>query len=248
VVAYCAEMIASERRELVTLLRIERHAQRNALDLAHCTDLLAAVEDAATSSRCIVITGEGTTFCAGADLDTVHDKAFRETLTGLLRRLGELPVPVVAAVNGPAIGAGTQLAIACDLRVAAPTARFAVPTARLGLALDPWSVARLTTIAGGGLARALLLGVETVDAGRAHALGLADRLGDLDDALGWAAELAGLAPLTMAYNKLAVAAGTALDPEDPAVNAAMFRCYDSDDAEEGRRARQERRTPIFRGR
>lgn len=246
--AYCAGVIVSERRELVALVRIERHAQRNALDLQHCTDLLAAVEDAATSSRCIVITGEGTTFCAGADLDTVHDKAFRETLIGLLRRLTEVPVPVVAAVNGPAIGAGTQLAIACDLRVAAPTARFAVPTARLGLALDPWSVARLTTIAGGGLARALLIGVETVDAGRAHALGLADRLGDLDDALAWAAELAGLAPLTMAYNKLAVAAGPGLDPADPAVDAAMFRCYDSDDAQEGRRARLERRAPIFRGR
>ena len=241
-------MIASERRELVTLLRIERHAQRNALDLPHCTELLAAAEDAATTSRCIVITGEGTTFCAGADLDTVHDTAFRHTLTRLLRRLPELPVPVVAAVNGPAIGAGTQLALACDLRVAAPSARFAVPTARLGLALDPWSVARLAAIAGGGTARALLLGVEVVDAERAHALGLVDRLGDLDAALGWAAELAGLAPLTMAYNKLALAGGADLDPDDPAVNDAMFRCYESDDAEEGRRARLERRAPSFRGR
>jgi enoyl-CoA hydratase len=241
-------MIAVERRELVTLLRIERHAQRNALDLPHCQELLAAVEDVAPTSRCLVITGEGNTFCAGADLDNVYDKAFRDALGLALRRLTELPIPVVAAVNGPAIGAGTQLAIACDLRVAAPTARFAVPTARLGLALDPWSVGRLTAIAGGGLARALLIGVETVDAGRAHALGLVDRLGDLDDALAWATELAGLAPLTMAFNKLATEGGPGLDPDDVAANEAMSRCYDSEDAQEGRRARLERRAPSFRGR
>jgi enoyl-CoA hydratase/carnithine racemase len=155
---------------------------------------------------------------------------------------------VIAAVNGPAIGAGTQLAIACDLRVAAPEARFAVPTARLGLALDPWSVARLMALAGGGLSRALLIGADAVAAERAHALGLVDRLGDLDAALAWAAELAALAPLTHAYNKLATGAGPWLDPDDPAVNAAMWRCYESEDAEEGRRARAERRAPDFRGR
>jgi enoyl-CoA hydratase len=240
-------MIAVERHDLVTLLRIEREDRRNALDLAHCADLRAAAEEAATSARAVVVTGAGSSFCAGADLDTVHDKAFRETLIALLRRLAELPVPVIAAVNGPAIGAGTQLAIACDLRVAAPTARFAVPTARLGLALDPWSVARLMTVAG-GLARTLLIGADTVDAGRAHALGLVDRLGDLGDALEWAAELAALAPLTMAYNKLVTGAGPWLDPDDPAIDAAMWRCFESEDAEEGRRARAERRAPSFRGR
>ncbi len=77
-------------------------------------------------------------------------------------RLATLPIPVIAAVNGPAIGAGTQLAIACDLRVAGPTARFAVPTAKLGLAVDPWSVRRLASLAGGGSARAMLLGVDTL--------------------------------------------------------------------------------------
>jgi enoyl-CoA hydratase len=241
-------MIAVEQRDDVTLVRIERADRRNALDLPHARDLRAAVEDAATTSRAIVVTGEGSSFCAGADLGAVHDKAFRETLGGLLRRISEIPVPVIAAVNGPAIGAGTQLAIACDLRVADESARFAVPTARLGLALDPWSVARLMALAGGGLARALLIGADTVDAGRAHALGLVDRVGDLDAALGWAAEVAALAPLTLAYNKLATAAGPWLDADDPAINEAMWRCYESEDAEEGRRARAERRAPSFRGR
>jgi enoyl-CoA hydratase len=241
-------MIAVERRDLVTLLRIERHAQRNALDLEHAVALRAAAEAAATEARCIVVTGEGSSFCAGADLDAVHDKAFRDTVVALVRCLAAVPVPVIAAVNGPAIGAGAQLAIACDLRVAAPTARFAIPTARLGLALDPWSIARLVSLAGGGPARALLLGVDTLDAARAHALGLVDRLGDLDAALDWAAEIAGLAPLTHAYNKLAITAGPWVDTDDPELDAAMWRCYRSEDAEEGRRARAERRAPAFRGR
>jgi enoyl-CoA hydratase len=242
-------MIAHDRRDDgVSLLRIERHAQRNALDLSHVQDLRAAVEEAATRSRAIVVTGEATTFCAGADLDAVYDKAFRDNLGALVHRLPELPVPVIAAVNGPAIGAGAQLAIACDLRVAAPSARFAIPTAKLGLALDAWSIGRLQSVAGGGLARALLLGVDTVTAERAHAAGMVDRLGDLDAALDWAAELAALAPLTMAFNKIALAAGPTPDHADPVIESAWWRCYDSEDAAEARRARAERRAPVFRGR
>jgi enoyl-CoA hydratase len=242
-------MIGHERRDDgVSVLRIERHAQRNALDLAHVQDLRAAVEDAATGSRAVVLTGEGSSFCAGADLDAVYDRAFRENLGALVHRLPALQIPVIAAVNGPAIGAGAQLAIACDLRVAAPAARFAIPTAKLGLALDAWSVGRLQSIAGGGLARALLLGVDVVTAERAHAAGMVDRLGDLDAALDWAAELATLAPLTMAFNKIALAAGPTPDPADPTIEAAWWRCYDSEDAAEARQARGERRAPVFRGR
>jgi enoyl-CoA hydratase len=155
---------------------------------------------------------------------------------------------VVAAVNGPAIGAGTQLAIACDLRVAAPTASLGVPTARLGLAVDPWTVRRLAHLAGGGTARALLLACERVGAELAHARGLVDRIGSTDDALALAAELAGLAPLTLRYNKLALDGAAADAGEDPAVLAAYRACWESADSVEGRRAAAERRPPAFTGR
>jgi enoyl-CoA hydratase len=242
-------VIVAERLDRVTLLRLDRHAQRNALNPAVLADLLAGLEDAvATGSRCLVITGNGSSFCSGADLDVVRDEGFLDRLYSLLHRLAELPVPVIAAVNGPAIGGGTQLAIACDLRVGAPTARFAVPTARLGLSVDAWTVRRLAALAGGGAARAMLIGVDTLDADRAYQLGLLDRLGDLDAALAWAQEIAALAPLTLQYSKLALNTVADLDPADDRVAKAMTACWTSADAAEGQQARGERRPPEFLGR
>ena len=242
-------MIVAERLDRVTLLRIDRHASRNALNPALLADLLAGLEDAVTAgSRCLVITGNGSSFCSGADLEVVRDEGFLNRLYTLLHRLAELPVPVIAAVNGPAIGGGTQLAIACDLRVGAPAARFAIPTARLGLSVDAWTVRRLAALAGGGAARAILIGADTLDVDRAHRLGLVDRLGDLDDALAWAQEIAALAPLTLQYNKLALNTVADLDPTDERVGKAMMACWSSADAAEGQRARGERRPPEFLGR
>lgn len=242
-------MIQAELRDRVALLRIARHAQRNAMDLQHCEDLVAAIDKAeADGARVIVLTGEGSSFCAGADLDTVREPEFRASLTRLTRRLADVPVPVIAAVNGPAIGAGTQLAASCDLRVAAPTARFAVPTAKLGLAVDAWSVRRLISLAGGGVTRAMLIGVETLDATRAHTVGLVDRLGEIDDALAWAEELAALAPMTLAFYKRVTNAICELDVDDEEFRAAMVRCFDSEDSKEAKRARAERRAPSFQGR
>jgi enoyl-CoA hydratase len=245
-------MIRSDQRGQLQVLTIDRHEQRNALNVEHLQGLLDGLDDAERlGSRCVVITGAGSSFCSGADLDTVTDDGFRVLLQTLLHRLSDLPVPVIAAVNGPAIGAGTKLAISCDLRVAAPTARFSVPTAKLGLAIATWSVRRLTTLVGGGGARALLLGVESVDAPRAHTMGLVDRLGSVDDALDWAQEIADLAPLTLRYCKLAIAAAEyqAPDPEAQAkAEAALAACWASDDVKEALQARQERRPPVFQGR
>ena len=237
-------MITADSRGDVAVLTIDRHERRNALDLEHAAGLLEALMTAVEEdARAVVVTGEGSSFCSGADLDAVYDDAFRRALAELLRTLAAVPVPVVAAVNGPAIGAGTQIAIACDLRVVSESARFAVPTARNGLAVDPWTVARLTAVAGGGVARALLLGVDTVTAERAVSTGLADRAGTLDDALTWAAELATLAPLSLAYSKLALNDGPA-----PDVDSAFAACWSSADVAEYRAARAEGRPPAFTGR
>ena len=242
-------MIDSLAHGAVTELRIARPERRNALDTAHCRDLHAAVDAAlADGARAIVLSGEGTAFCSGADLHTVGDAGFLHALYAMLQRVVEVPVPVVAAVNGPAIGAGTQLAIAADLRVVAEGAVFGLPTAGLGLAVDPWTVRRLALLAGGGPARRMLLACERLDV--IAAAGLVDRLGTPDDALAWAGEMAGLAPLTLAYNKLAVnrLLEDATDPETLGeVGAAFSACWASDDLVEGRRAREEKRAPRFVG-
>jgi enoyl-CoA hydratase len=232
----------------VGLVELDRPERRNALDVATCRGIAAAVGSLlADGVRSIVLTGAGTSFCSGADFGEVYTEGFREALYAALHAVTDAPVPVVAAVNGPAIGAGTQLAIACDLRVAHPSAVFGVPTARIGLAVDPWTVHRLAQIAGGGTARALLLACDQIGADLAHARGLVDRLGSRDDALALAAEIATLAPLTLRYNKLAVDRMD-LPVDDPDLVTAFEACWTSADLVEGQRAREERRAAAFTGR
>jgi len=232
----------------VGTIELDRPERRNALNVETCEGIVAAVERVrAEGARAVVVTGAGTSFCAGADFGEVYGTDFLAALYAALQAVHTLPVPVVAAVNGPAIGGGTQLAIAADLRVAAEGAVFALPTARLGLAVDPWTIRRLEQVAGGGTARALLIGCETVGAELALQRGLVDRLGTVEEAHAWAAELAGLAPLTLAYNKQ-VLDRVDLAESDPVLQDAFRACWRSADLEEGRAARAEKRAPAYRGR
>ena len=234
-------MISRHRDGDVAVIEIDRHERRNALDTAHCHALREAVQT--EGARVIVITGAGSSFCSGADLGAAYDAAFRDALYAMIAAVTEAPVPVLAAVNGPAIGAGTQLALACDLRIAAEEATFAIPTARLGIAVNPWTIRRLALLSGTGTAQAMLIGGEALNAARALQSGLASRLGDRGAALAWARELAELAPLSLAYAK------KVLNHEDAADLGKDFEaCWASEDAAEGQRARAEKRPPRFRGR
>lgn len=229
----------------VTVLELQREERRNALNLELCQEIHRAVDAAVEDgARAIVVTGQGTAFCAGADLGGVYGPDFLEALYGMLHRLTKVPVPLVAAVNGPAIGAGTQLAMACDLRVADATARFAVPTVKNGMAVDAWTIRTLSALAGAGPARRLMIAGESLDREEALHHGLADRAGTLDDALGWAHEIAVLAPLALAHNKL-VLNGSSTD--DAAIEASFAAVWESDDVREAAAARSEKRAPIFRG-
>ena len=242
-------MISTESHGPVTVVAIDRDAQRNALDIDHCRALRSALDDAvAASARVVVITGRGSSFCSGADLDAVYGQGFRDALYGLLGAIAAAPAVVLAAINGPAIGAGTQLAIACDLRVADETAVFAVPTAALGLAVDPWTARRLAEVAGGSAARRMLLAAERISAAEAVRCGLVDHLGGPGDAMQRAEAIAALAPLSLRYSKAALNAAPAAGPSTAELEAAFQACWDSADLQEGRLARSERRPPRFEGR
>jgi enoyl-CoA hydratase len=238
--------------ERVALLTLNRPDKRNALTIELCEQLRDAAQAALIAgARALVLTGEGSSFCSGADLDSVYTAEFREALYEMLHTVVDAPVTVIAAVNGPAIGAGTQVAIAADLRVAAPGAVFAVPTARIGLAVDPWTIRRLALLAGNGVARRMLLACEQLSASEAVAGGLADRAGTLADALDWAAGLTELAPLTVAYSKQVL--NQVFEPDlDPFADKELYDafegCWASDDFAEGRLARTEKRRPRFEGR
>lgn len=156
---------------------------------------------------------------------------------------------MIAAVHGAALGAGTQLALACDLRVVEPTARFGIPAAKLGLMVDHWTVHRLALLAGHGPARAMLLAAEELDAEAALRLGLAQRAGDLVAAQAWAEHISALAPLTVAGHKaLLNGLEFSVPPEAAAAGAAAYqRAWASSDGQEGLAAFRARRPPQFRG-
>jgi enoyl-CoA hydratase len=241
-------MIHHEQRGAVALVTIDRPERRNAVDHEALEGLAAAIEAAgAAGSRALVLTGAGGHFCAGADLTGVEDTAFVAVLRTVLLGLRDAAYPTIAAVEGPALGAGSQLAVACDLRVAAPTARFGIPAARLGLAVDQWTVQRVALLAGQGPARAMLLAAESVSGEDAVRLGLAQRSGGLDVALAWAEEIAALAPLTIAAHKLMLNRLEQDTAGDPEVDAAFGRAWRSTDLQEGLRAFREKRPPVFRG-
>ena len=242
-------MVRVEWREQVVVITIDRPERRNAVDLATLLALVDAQRQAAEGrARVVLLTGSPPAFSAGADLTGVDSGEFVAALGAALRGFTELPAVTVAAVDGPALGAGTQLAIACDLRIATPTSSFGIPAARLGLAVDRWTVERLARELGWPVARAMLIGAVNYRAEHLHTSGGVHRLGDLAEALVWADELATLAPMTVAAHKMALERALPALDADPVFDQAFAAVWASADADEGRAAFLEKRRPVFRGR
>lgn len=240
--------VAYVTTDRIATITIDRPAKRNAVDLAACDAITRCVGQAVTDgARALILTGAGGHFCAGADLGGVEDDGFRAAIRGALDAIRSAPIVTIAAIDGFALGAGVQFSSACDLRVATSAARFGVPAAKLGLAVDHTTVQQVVSMLGAAQARAMLLACEELSGQRAHDLGFVNRLGDLADARAWADAIAGLAPLTIAAHKLAV---NRLEPSlaDPDVVAAVERAWTSADLAEGRAAFAAKRTPQFEGR
>lgn len=238
-------MIHLEQADGRAVITIDRPERRNALDGATLAHLDEAVADCA-SSRVVVITGAGGHFCAGADLADVEDPAFAGRVRSVLDSIRSLACPVIAAVEGFALGAGTQLAVAADLRVATADASFGIPAARLGLLVDHWTLRRLADTFGQSMARSMLLAADTVSGEEAHAVGAVRRLGGLDVALEWADMIQKLAPLSQAGAKEGFNLMDTV-PASDAYERAFDRAWASSDLVEGKAAFAERRSPDFTG-
>jgi enoyl-CoA hydratase len=242
-------MIGVTLAEAVMTVELQRPERRNALNSQLAEELREAVQKATTENvRAIVLTGQGTVFCAGADLSGDAFAAdYPDRLIELNKAIDAAPMPVIGAINGPAIGAGLQLAMVCDLRVVAPDAFFQFPTSKYGLALDNWSIRRLSSLVGHGRARAMLLTAEKLTAGEALQTGMANRIGTLADAQAWAAEIAGLAPLAIQHAKRVLNDDGAYEDQRPIHKELFNKAWGSQDVIEAQIARVEKRPPKFQG-
>jgi enoyl-CoA hydratase len=264
-------VIRWERAGSVGVALIDRPERRNALNAELCDELRARLEES-RDLRAVVVGGAGDkAFCAGADLGrraadldegTSGDgglehgggDTFRPAFEAVLDEIVSFPAPVIAAVNGPALGAGMQLAVACDLRVVAPNATFAIPAARLGVMISSANVERLAALVGPGAARDVLLTARVLDVDEAEPLGLVQRRAPdaLAGARQLADELATLAPLSLAGHKRALALVAASATLSEAARAELAdleaAAFASRDLQEGLAAFAEKRTPTFEGR
>ena len=230
----------------VWTITLDRPERRNAVDHETLLALLDAQRSVA-GARAVVLTGAPPAFCAGADLTGVEQGIFARDLARVLLGFTTLTAPVIAAIDGPALGAGAQLAAVCDLRVATAESIVGVPAARLGLVIDAWTIDRIRTEFGAAITRGMLMAAETYTAQRLFGAGVVHRLGALDEALSWAGDIATLAPLSIGAHKFALEA----DGSDGArgrFESLRQRAWSSDDAHEGRTAFLEKRRPAFRGR
>ncbi len=248
----------------VVRLTLDRPEQRNALTQAMGTALraeLAAIRQEDTA-RAVIVAGAGEAFCAGADLGALGQAGAtwderRRALRAYYRAfldLRDLPIPSVAAVGGAAVGAGLNLALSCDLRVAGRRARFAASFVRVGIHPGGGCTWFLTQTIGPSRTRELLLLGEMIDAERAERIGLVDRLVD-DDALdrasvALATQLAAGPPAVVRDIREAVALAQShgLDAVMAFETGAQAASLMADDAREGWQAFREKRPPVFRGR
>jgi enoyl-CoA hydratase len=243
-------MIGITRDGPVTTLEMQRPERRNALNGELLDSLREAIEKAAGEDvRAIVLTGQGHVFSSGADLsggqgvaDELPDKAKALNLA-----IDKAPIPVIGAINGPAIGAGVILSMICDLRVVAPEAYFQFPVAKYGIALDNWSIRRLTSLVGAGRARGMLMAAERLNSETALLTGMANRIGTVSDAQAWAKEIAGFAPLALQHAKRVLNDDGAYEDPWPAHQELFDRAWSSQDIIEAQVARIEKRPPNFQG-
>lgn len=187
-------MIALQQRDGLTELTLNAPERRNALDRATLGALAAALDGDAGGSQALILTGSAGVFSAGADLGELHgtteDLAFDALLAEVVHAIESQPRPVVAAVDGPCMGAAVELALACDMCVVSAGAFFELPAVKLGILYSPASVARLhSTLPRQALTRLVLMG-ERLDAQTALRTGLVTMVASEGEALPAARELA----------------------------------------------------------
>jgi enoyl-CoA hydratase/carnithine racemase len=253
------DLVESSRDGHVALLRLNRPEARNALSPQAMETLAAELErlDPDPEVRCIVIAGSEKVFAAGADIKAMAERSFAEALrhpaASFWRRVAAIKTPLIAAVSGYALGGGCELALACDMIVAAETAVFGQPEINLGIIPGGGGTQRLARVVGKQRAMELVLTGRRFDAAEALELGLLSRVVGadawLDEALELAHSVAAQPPIAARLAKQAVLAAEekALSPGLESERRLYELAMATEDRMEGMQAFLEKREPRFRG-
>ncbi|WP_066735956.1 enoyl-CoA hydratase/isomerase family protein [Cupriavidus sp. D384] len=260
------ETLLYEVVDSVALIRLNRPERMNAIggnmkaDLSHALFEQARGDEAI---RCVVITGAGDkAFCAGADIKERAGKSIpqaqyhlqQKATHDLFRAIEQFEKPVIAAINGVALGGGLEIALCCDVRIAASSAKLGLPEARIGVLPAAGGTQRLPRLVGQGVAKELMLTGDHIDAERALAIGLVNQVVSSADllptALAMADRMAANAPLALRYIKHAIDVGlqVGVDAGLEYERYAAALVVSSEDRKEGMLAFVEKRKPVFRGR
>jgi enoyl-CoA hydratase len=252
--------IRVERDDSVAILTIDRIPVRNALNLETVQECHRALIDLAAdeSVSALIITGAGeTAFVSGADINDIRARGRDDGLaainSSLFAAVERFPRPTIAAINGFALGGGCELALACDIRVAADTAKFGQPELGLGIIPAAGATQRLPRVVGLGWAKHLVLTGEIIDAKQALEIGLVTAIMPAGQLQVRARELAKRivrqGPLAARLAKLSLNASSRVDLDSGLLieTLAQALCYSSADKAEGTSAFLEKRKPKFTG-
>lgn len=246
----------------IGVLTLDRPEVFNCLNLETLVTLRSLIADIALDRdiRAVIVTGSGDkAFCSGADLKErrtmpqqqvqVYIRTIRDTFT----ELEKLPKPVIAAINGLALGGGTELALACDLRIMSETAQMGLTETALGIIPGAGGTQRLPRLVGKGIAKELIFSARRVQPDEALTIGLVNRVVPAEQlmstALELAEEIAANAPLALAQAKFAIDCGLEVDLASglQVESNAYQLLISTKDRLEGLEAFQQKRKPVYRG-
>jgi enoyl-CoA hydratase/carnithine racemase len=260
------KLLLDRPAEAVARLRIANPERRNALDHELLAAIAAALPrlDDGIATRCVLIAGTPPLFSAGYDIAEFTEETFEREAEALvahpfqaaMEEIVAHPWPTVAAINGLCLGGGLELAVSCDLRIAAVGAKLGMPPAKLGLVYSHTGLRRFIETIGLPRTREMFFTGRNLDAARAEQIGLVDEVVEderIDDAaVALAAEIAAAAPLSTRGNKRVIdvlAANPVLSPAQEEELVELRRaCFGSADFREGVRAFAEKRRPVWTGR
>ena len=260
------KLLLDRPAEAVARLTLSNPEKRNPLDHDVLNALAAVLPELAAGieTRCVVITGSGRAFSAGYDIGAIPEQSFERDAEALVAHpfhaamdaVTAHPYPVIAAINGHCLGGGLELAVRCDLRVCAASARLGMPPAKLGLIYGHTGLERFIDVIGVAHTKELFLTGRNLSAQRAERIGLVNEAVTDERvetvSLELAAEIAANAPLSMTGNKRVIetiARAARLTAEEEAELVELRRsCFASEDFREGIRAFAEKRKPRWQGR